>query len=236
AAGADLAGDADGGGPAARRSLREVGLLPRGDQGTARPRAGAHPRGRRRARNAGGRRPARAAERARAEPHPDDGPAPASRVPRRGRPRTGRRPAAQSGEERHRRVSRRSGAPLAAASGAGQWWGRLPEVTTEAFLKFGPLIETRLRVVTWNLWGRGRPWEGRLARLRSSRVALARDVVALKEVWEDGSRNQAAVIAADLGFHHVFASRYAIDGVAIGNAVLSRWPIKRHEVRPLPAP
>src|SRR5262245_5753097 len=114
--------------------------------------------------------------------------------------------------------------------------GRLPEVTTEAFLKFGPLIETRLRVVTWNLWGRGSPWEARLDPIRSTLVALAPDVVALQEVWEDGSRNQAAVIAADLGFHHVFASRYAIDGVAIGNAVLSRWPIKRHEVRPLPAP
>ena len=112
----------------------------------------------------------------------------------------------------------------------------MPEVTTDASLKFGRLIETRLRVVTWNLWGRGGPWEARLGPIRSTLALLAPDLVALQEVWEDGSRNQAAVIAADLGFHHVYASRYAIDGVAIGNAILSRWPIVSHQVRPLPAP
>jgi endonuclease/exonuclease/phosphatase family metal-dependent hydrolase len=103
--------------------------------------------------------------------------------------------------------------------------------------KFGRLIETRLRVVTWNLWGRGGPWIERLAGIISTLVAVQPDVVALQEVWaEESGRNQADVLAAALGFEHVWASRYAIDGVAVGNAVLSRWPIEKSEVRSLPAP
>jgi endonuclease/exonuclease/phosphatase family metal-dependent hydrolase len=112
----------------------------------------------------------------------------------------------------------------------------LREATTDPALKFGPLIDTRLRVVTWNVWGRGDPWEARLGAISATLVALAPDLIALQEVWEEGGSNQAAVLAAELGFHHVYASRYAIDGVAIGNAILSRWPIVHHEVRPLPAP
>ncbi|HJW70416.1 MAG TPA: endonuclease/exonuclease/phosphatase family protein [Candidatus Binatia bacterium] len=103
--------------------------------------------------------------------------------------------------------------------------------------KFGPLIETRLRVITWNLWGRGGPWRERLAGITSTLVAVQPDVVALQEVWaEESGRNQADVLATALGFEHVWASRYAIDGVAVGNAVLSRWPIEKSEVRSLPAP
>jgi endonuclease/exonuclease/phosphatase family metal-dependent hydrolase len=103
--------------------------------------------------------------------------------------------------------------------------------------KFGPLIETRLRVITWNLWGRGGPWSERLARITSTLVAAQPDVVALQEVWaEEGGRNQADLLATALGFDRIWARRYAIDDVAVGNAILSRWPIAESEVRPLPAP
>jgi endonuclease/exonuclease/phosphatase family metal-dependent hydrolase len=112
----------------------------------------------------------------------------------------------------------------------------LPEEATDHPLKFGPLLETRLRVVTWNLWGRGGPWEARLAAIGATLSALDPDLVALQEVWGDRSRNQAAILAGQLGFQHVYADRYTIDGVAVGNAILSRWPITRHEVRDLPAP
>jgi len=103
--------------------------------------------------------------------------------------------------------------------------------------KFGPLIESRLRVLTWNLWGRGGPWAERLSGITSALVAARPDVVTLQEVWaEEGSRNQADVLAAALGFETVWARRYAIDGVAVGNAILSRWPVAGSEIRPLPAP
>jgi endonuclease/exonuclease/phosphatase family metal-dependent hydrolase len=102
--------------------------------------------------------------------------------------------------------------------------------------KFGPLIETRLRVITWNLWGRGGPWNERLAGITSTLVAAQPDVVALQEVWaEEGGRSQADLLATALGFDRIWASRYAIDGVAVGNAILSRWPIAESEVRSLPA-
>lgn len=103
--------------------------------------------------------------------------------------------------------------------------------------KFGPLRETRLRVVTWNLWGRGGPWEARLDAIAATLSNLTPDIVVLQEVWEEtGGRSQAEVLAEAMGLHWVFASRYAIDGVAVGNAVLSRWPGAGFEVRPLPAP
>lgn len=103
--------------------------------------------------------------------------------------------------------------------------------------RFGPLLDTRLRVLTWNLWGRGGPWEARLDAITVTLRDLAPDVVTLQEVWEEaGGRNQAAMLAEALGFHHVFASRYEIDRVAVGNAILSRWPVLDLEVRPLPAP
>lgn len=102
---------------------------------------------------------------------------------------------------------------------------------------FGRLIETRLRVLTWNLWGRGGPAEERLPAIAAILADLQPDVVTLQEVWdEEGHRNQAEHLAAPLGFAHSYGRRYAIDGIAIGNAILSRWPIAGVEVRELPAP
>ncbi len=97
-------------------------------------------------------------------------------------------------------------------------------------------IETRLRVMTWNLWWRFGPWEERLPAIAATLAALDADVIALQEVWDDGERNQAAELAEGLGYQHVYASRLDLDGVQMGNAVLSRWPIAGHEMRPLPAP
>jgi endonuclease/exonuclease/phosphatase family metal-dependent hydrolase len=102
--------------------------------------------------------------------------------------------------------------------------------------RFGPLIETRLRMLTWNLWGRGGPWEARLEAIVATLQAVQPDVALLQEVWELGKRNQGAVLADRLGFHSAFEGRPTADGVWVGNAVLSRWPIGSYEARPLPAP
>jgi endonuclease/exonuclease/phosphatase family metal-dependent hydrolase len=90
--------------------------------------------------------------------------------------------------------------------------------------------------MTWNLWWRFGPWEERLPAITSTIASAVPDVVALQEVWDDGTRNEAAEIAAVLGFEHVYASRLDLDGVQFGNAILSRWPIENHETMPLPAP
>ena len=47
------------------------------------------------------------------------------------------------------------------------------------------------------------------------------DVIALEEVRSE----QAAEIAARLGFHHVFGLADVLDGHEFGNAILSRYPI-----------
>ena len=94
---------------------------------------------------------------------------------------------------------------------------------------------TRVRIATWNLWGRYGPWEARLPVIIENLSAINADILALQEVWEDDTRNQADEIAAALGCTEpVYAANLERDGVRSGNAVLSRWPIARHEVRVLP--
>jgi endonuclease/exonuclease/phosphatase family metal-dependent hydrolase len=100
---------------------------------------------------------------------------------------------------------------------------------------YGPLIDTRLRVLTWNLWWRFGPWEERRPAIEATLARLDADVICLQEVWDDGTACFAAELAAGLGFHHAYGARLDIDGVRFGNAVLSRWPIVGSEVLALPA-
>lgn len=100
---------------------------------------------------------------------------------------------------------------------------------------YGRLIETRVRIATWNLWGRYGPWEARLPAITETLRRIDADIVGLQEVWEDDERSQARELAAVLGYAEpVFAANLERDGARSGNAVLSRWPIGRHEVRRLP--
>jgi endonuclease/exonuclease/phosphatase family metal-dependent hydrolase len=102
---------------------------------------------------------------------------------------------------------------------------------------YGVLVETRLRVLTWNLWWRFGPWEARRPAIAATIEALDPDVVALQEVWgEPGGTNFAADLADGLGYHHTYAARLQLDGVDFGNAVLSRWSISSSEATALPAP
>jgi endonuclease/exonuclease/phosphatase family metal-dependent hydrolase len=101
----------------------------------------------------------------------------------------------------------------------------------------GALVETTLRVATWNLWWRFGPWEERFEPIVTTLRAADPDVVALQEVWAEGERNQAAELADALGgYHHAFAAKYEFGGVHFGNAVLSRWPITAEDHRSLPTP
>jgi endonuclease/exonuclease/phosphatase family metal-dependent hydrolase len=101
---------------------------------------------------------------------------------------------------------------------------------------YGQLVETRARILSWNLWWRFGPWEERQPAIAATLAALDPDIACLQEVWHDGSTSSAEVLAADLGYHHAFDARLEIDGVRFGNAVLSRWPITDQETLPLPAP
>ncbi|MCC6556177.1 MAG: endonuclease/exonuclease/phosphatase family protein [Polyangiaceae bacterium] len=93
----------------------------------------------------------------------------------------------------------------------------------------------RLRVLTLNIWNRQGPWEERLPLIREGIRALEPDVVGLQEVlWYEGT-SQAHAIAEGLGYEVAFGVAHRLGGgVEFGNAALSRWPIARTEVFPLP--
>jgi endonuclease/exonuclease/phosphatase family metal-dependent hydrolase len=113
-----------------------------------------------------------------------------------------------------------------------------PGVTVAHEGTLGPLVDTTVRVATWNLWWRFGPWEDRAESILATLRAADPDVIALQEVWAEGERNQAAELADALGgYHHAFAAKYEFEGVWFGNAVLSRWPIadQGHEYLPTPA-
>lgn len=86
-------------------------------------------------------------------------------------------------------------------------------------------IDTRLRVLSWNIWWRFGPWETRRAAISATLATIDADIIALQEVWGDETTNYAAALAAESGFHHIFAPSREINGFKIGNALMSRWPI-----------
>lgn len=92
-----------------------------------------------------------------------------------------------------------------------------------------------VRVVTLNIWNRLGPWEDRLEVIREGLRELAPDLVGLQEVIDVNGSSQAATIAEGLGYHTAYgaANSYG-EGITLGNAVLSRWPILASRVRPLP--
>lgn len=95
-------------------------------------------------------------------------------------------------------------------------------------------IETRVRVLTWNIWWRFGPWQRRQQAVAATLKIIDADIIALQEVWSDETTNYAAELAAQLGYHHVFASCMQLNGFGFGNAVLSRWPIEAWETTSLP--
>ena len=110
------------------------------------------------------------------------------------------------------------------------------EPVTDAEGPYGTLIETRLRVLTWNLWHRFGPWEARRPAIAATLARLDADVICLQEVWADergglrrgaGRRARASTTSTAPG--------WSFDGVRFGNAVLSRWPITASDVLPLPS-
>jgi endonuclease/exonuclease/phosphatase family metal-dependent hydrolase len=109
------------------------------------------------------------------------------------------------------------------------------------------MTENRARVLTWNLWWRFGPhWRDRQPGIRATLEQVDPDVVALQEVWTTPGATQADELAAALGLHAVTAGpSYPSapagdgdpdhDGVDLGIAVLSRWPVLDVRTLVLPA-
>lgn len=105
-------------------------------------------------------------------------------------------------------------------------------ISAQTWEPFGPLIESTLRVVTWNLWWRFGDWETRQPAIVDTLRQIDADIVMLQEVWEDGTDSQAEQLARALSLNHVFHPWTEVDDVQFGNAVLSRWPISGSDYFP----
>jgi endonuclease/exonuclease/phosphatase family metal-dependent hydrolase len=95
---------------------------------------------------------------------------------------------------------------------------------------YGPLIETTMRIITWNVWGLYGPWAEREAAIVATLRDAGPDIVVLTESWVRGDDSQCARLAGPLGLpHHAFSGVEAQEDSAAlsGVAVMSRWPIRR---------
>ncbi|MFZ5786920.1 MAG: endonuclease/exonuclease/phosphatase family protein [Acidobacteriota bacterium] len=93
-----------------------------------------------------------------------------------------------------------------------------------------------IRIVTLNLWQEQGPWQERIALTALRLAALRPDVVCLQEVRQVEGKipNQAATLAEALGFHHAYETGQPWGGGDEGLAIVSRFPIREHELIALP--
>jgi endonuclease/exonuclease/phosphatase family metal-dependent hydrolase len=110
-------------------------------------------------------------------------------------------------------------------------------VAFDPYAPYGPLVESTVRVATWNVWGRhGQDWEKRQAGIEDALAQADPDVVCLVESWGYGDTTQPARIARRLGLgHHYFSGDWAVEDWLSGSGFVSRWPIRDPVLRPLRA-
>jgi endonuclease/exonuclease/phosphatase family metal-dependent hydrolase len=96
-----------------------------------------------------------------------------------------------------------------------------------------------MRVLSWNLWWRYGPWQQRREAIAATLAQVQPDLCGLQEVWGGPGANLAADLAERLRMHWCWAAASAGRGqsgeqVALGNAILSRWPIAAQAQASLP--
>jgi endonuclease/exonuclease/phosphatase family metal-dependent hydrolase len=112
--------------------------------------------------------------------------------------------------------------------------GQTAEVSFDQYAPYGSVVESSLRVVTWNVWGRYGQWRDRQAAIEESLAATNPDIVCLVESWSSAETTQAKLVAARLGVeHHVFAGDWDQGDWVSGIGLVSRWPLEVVERRKL---
>lgn len=107
-------------------------------------------------------------------------------------------------------------------------------VSFNQYQPYGPVVETTMRIVTWNVWGRYGNWREREAGIEETLVTAAPDVVCLVESWSRPDANQPELVAKRLGFEHsLFAGDWQQEDWVSGIGLISRWPVISHERRAL---
>lgn len=105
----------------------------------------------------------------------------------------------------------------------------------DPYAPYGPLAESTVRVVTWNVWGRyGDDWQRRQDGIVDELMNAAPDLVCLVEAWRHGETTQSALVAGRLGlpFHHFVGDWHQEDWVS-GVGIVSRWPMSDPVRQPL---
>jgi len=86
-------------------------------------------------------------------------------------------------------------------------------------------LDTRVKIMTWNLWWRFGPWQDRQAAILETLREEDADIICVQEIWHADGKTLAGELAEALGYHHVYAEGMVMNDVGFGNAILSRWPI-----------
>jgi endonuclease/exonuclease/phosphatase family metal-dependent hydrolase len=105
----------------------------------------------------------------------------------------------------------------------------------DPYAPYGPLVDSAVRVVTWNVWGRYGPvWERRQLALEDVLAGVAPDVICLVEAWRHGESDQPRRIAERLGMpYHHFAGDWHQEDWVSGIGLVCRWPMSDPERRAL---
>jgi hypothetical protein len=75
-------------------------------------------------------------------------------------------------------------------------------VSFNQYEPYGPVVDTSVRVVRWNVWGRYGAWKQRQAGIESVLETVNPDLVCLVESWSASDGTQAGAVAKRLGFEH----------------------------------
>jgi endonuclease/exonuclease/phosphatase family metal-dependent hydrolase len=110
-------------------------------------------------------------------------------------------------------------------------------VSFDPYAPYGPVVESTVRVVTWNVWGRyGTRHEARQAGLEHILAEAAPDVICLIEAWRHGGSDQPERVAERLGLpYHHFAGDWQQEDWVSGIGLVCRWPMSEPQRRSLHA-
>jgi endonuclease/exonuclease/phosphatase family metal-dependent hydrolase len=110
-------------------------------------------------------------------------------------------------------------------------------VSFDPYAPYGPVVQSTVRVVTWNVWGRYGPGhEARQAGLEDALAEAGPDVICLIEAWRHGTSTQPGLMAERLRLpYHHFAGDWQQEDWVSGIGLVCRWPMSEPERRPLRA-
>lgn len=96
----------------------------------------------------------------------------------------------------------------------------------DPYAPYGPLVDTTIRIVTWNVWGRYGAWAQRQAGIEDLLATVHPDVVCLVESWATPEATQPGRVGDRLGMdHRLFVGDRDQGEWTSGIGIASRWPI-----------